>query len=180
MFLSRTDSSNRRIYGVLIGKLYLKHKKPEIRYFNANYFKTKTILYNCNFLTCHRAQWHRTDMTNACPVVVIPQRPRALAEIKWEPGQLPEDLTLTTSPNPLPPMAGKGTEGRRETAEKTRHTRAQPLNTDVTVKALCALSSSDIYAWLPLESVQLVHTPGRNAHIYTVAKTDVGVRTWVP
>lgn len=57
-----------------------------------------------NFLTCHGAQWHRTDMTNACPVVVIPQRPRALAEIKWELSQLPEDLTLTPPPPILYPL----------------------------------------------------------------------------
>lgn len=37
-------------------------------------------------------------------------------------------------PKPLPPMAGKGTEGRGETAEKTRHTRVRPLNANVTVK----------------------------------------------
>ncbi|KAK9516433.1 hypothetical protein VZT92_024363 [Zoarces viviparus] len=55
-------------------------------------------------------------------------------------------------PEPLPPMAGQGTEGRGETAEKTRHTRGQPLNTGVTVKGPENLPSSwnDIYAWLPL------------------------------
>lgn len=38
-------------------------------------------------------------------------------------------------------MAGKGTEGRGETAEKTRRTRVQPLNTGVTVKGLRNLRS---------------------------------------
>lgn len=35
---------------------------------------------------------------------------------------------------PPPPTAGKGTEGHRGTAEKTRHAPVQPLNTGATVK----------------------------------------------
>ncbi|KAK5867106.1 hypothetical protein PBY51_011625 [Eleginops maclovinus] len=74
------------------------------------------------------------EMMNVCPVVVISHRPRALAEIKWEPSHRPAAWPLRhLPPKPLPPMAGKGTEGHEETAEKTRHTRVQPLNTGLTV-----------------------------------------------
>lgn len=38
------------------------------------------------------------------------------------------------APHPPPPTAGKGTEGHRGTAEKTRHAPVQPLNTGATVK----------------------------------------------
>lgn len=51
------------------------------------------------------------------------------------PASVQQPNPYTTSPKtPLPPMAGKGTGGHGETAEKTRHTRVRPLNTGVTVK----------------------------------------------
>lgn len=37
-------------------------------------------------------------------------------------------------PRQPPPTAGKGTEGHRETAEKTRHAPVRPLNTGATAK----------------------------------------------
>lgn len=97
-------------------------------------------------------------MTNVCPVVVIPQRPRAPAEIKWEPRaslQKPHPPTNTTAPSPgsLHPLwLAKGTEGGgRGTAEKTRlgGTAFEPRRS--------AAARSETF------------TAGRNAHVYTAA-----------
>lgn len=56
------------------------------------------------------------------------------------PASVQQPGPYTTSPQKTPPpMAGKGTEGHGGTAEKTRHTGAQPLNPGVTVKGLRSL-----------------------------------------
>lgn len=86
----------------------------------------------------------------------------------------------TAPPKPQPPMAGKGTEGRGETAEKTRHTWVQPLNTGVTVKGAwkSALSPGMIYMpCCPWECAVPMHKWRGNAHISAEANTDTGVQT---
>lgn len=153
-------------------------KKPEIRYFNANYFKT---MGNCQLQT--RKQFPDLPQGSVAPnrhdecVSSCGHSSKAKGSGWDQMGARPASRRPhphTTSPNPLPPMAGKGTEGRGETAEKTRHTRVQPLNTDVTVKALCALSSSDIYAWLPPQSVQpCIHREGMHTFILWPRLTSV-------
>lgn len=108
-------------------------------------------------------------MMNDCPVVVIPQRPRALTEIKWEPWaslQKPHPPTNTTLPLPWfpsPPMAGKGHEGsRRRTAEKTR---------------VCRMAFEHRLSAAPLSETYSGGTAGRNAHVYTVTGSDTAVGT---
>lgn len=112
------------------------------------------------------------EMMNVCPVVVISHRPGTLAEIKWEPSQCPAAWPLHhLPPKPPPPMANKGTMGRGETAEKTRRTRVQPLNTDVTVKGPENLRS--LLEWyICLAASGSVHTQRGNAHIYAEANID--------
>lgn len=109
-------------------------------------------------------------MTNACPVVVIPQRPRAPAEIKWEPRaslQKPHPTTNTTSPSPgsLHPLwLAKGTEGgSRGTAEKTR------LGRMAFEHRRSAAALSETYSG---------GTAGRNAHVYTATGSDAAVGKW--
>lgn len=109
-------------------------------------------------------------MTNACPVVAIPQRPRAPAEIKWEPRaslQKPHPSTKTTLPLPpgsLHPLwLAKGTEGGgRGTAEKTR---------------VCRMAFEHRRSAAPLSETYSGGTAGRYAHVYTATGSDDAVGT---
>lgn len=109
-------------------------------------------------------------MTNACPVVVIPQRPRAPAEIKWEPRASlqkphpPQPTPPPPSPGSLHPLRlAKGTEGGgRGTAEKTR---------------VCRTAFEHRRSAAPLSETYSGGTAGRNAHVYTATGSDAAVGT---
>lgn len=89
----------------------------------------------------------------------------------------PASSSLALTPPPPkspPPMAGKGTEGHRGTAEKTRHNGVQPLNPGVTVKGLRSLPQNDIYAWLPPGVCSpCIHQKGMHTFILTPPVTLV-------
>lgn len=173
MFLSRTDSSNRRIYAVLIGKLYLRNLRSVILMQTT---LKPFIMGNCQLQT--GKQFPDLPQGSVAPnrhdecVSSCGHSSKAKGSGWDQMGARPASRRPhphTTSPNPLPPMAGKGTEGHGETAEKTRHTRVQPLNTDVTVKALEDLRS--LLKWYiclaaPWECAACAYTRKECTHLY--------------